>query len=394
LKGEAEAMGAVFNTPEHGHRYTCDECWKGLNRDQFLILEIADFQGHIIGLCYDCAVKLDHWTREDCDGQSYAWKKECKKRHAKRDDVKTRDNQRIRTARFESLMGEALKEPQEPGTSVTQAWRQARAQVVAFLRPAVEDVFEAVSESSEFMKVNFLRIMQRYAKIKEVEAADSSMVVVPLGGGGLQNAVQFLDRIGKETRRFYICRSVSCSERGSFYGANTAWVSTVHENGWQFCCPVCGAPYRAGSKTDAVLPGHHIWVLEREQRVILAEWPESAEEDTIGRLMLNFKEEDLGDYEQMSVDQLQDTIVSMVNASSMPCFFERMELKPATIAYLEEENRKRTRQKKWGWSHLMDGFEGTFYKHAPGNAIMTRKDVKIFLAALYCLSRRLTGGSP
>ena len=387
-------MGAVFDNPDHGKPYTCGECRVGLHRDQFLLCDLADFQGKIYGLCHPCAVEWKQWTREDCDGQSYAWRKECKARHKQRDDIKQRDHQRVRTARFESLMEEALKEKPQPGTSATQAWRHAREQVVAFLRPAVEDVFAAVSESSEFVRSNFVRIMQRYAKLKEVESVDSALVVMPLGGGGVQNAVQFLDRIGRETRRFYICRSVSCSERGSFYGANTSWVSPVHEGGWQFCCPNCGAPYRAGSKTDAVLPGHHIWVLERERRVILAEWPESAEEDTIGRLMLNFKEEDLGDLQALSADELQDTIMKMVDASSMPCFFEKMQLKAETIAYLEGENLKRTKQKKWGWSHLEAGFEGTFCKHGPGNAIMSRKDVKIFLAALFCLSRRHTGGSP
>jgi hypothetical protein len=393
LKSDAEALGAVFVVHEHGKPYTCGECRMGLHRDEFLLLDMADFQGMIYGMCYDCAVEYERWDKEAGDASSWAWKKELKKRHAKRDDVKKRDVQRLRTAKFDSLMEEALKaQPAAGSGAVNQSWKSARAQVVAFLRPAVEDVFEAISESSEAVRVGFLRIMQRYSAVKSVEAADSSMVVAP--GGALGEQMQWLDRIGKETRRFYVCRNKYCGERGNFYGPNTDWVHTIADGGWQFACPVCSAPYRAGSNTESVLPGHHVWVLEREQRVILAEWPESAEEDTIGALMANLQQEDLKDYEQLSVDQLQDKIVELVNKVSMPLSFESMQLKAPTVAYLEEENRKRTRQKKWGWSHLADGFRGTFYRHADDNVVMTRKDVKIFLAALSCLTRRLTGGSP
>ena len=93
--------------------------------------------------------------------------------------------------------------------------------------------------------------------------------------------VQFLHNIMPNTNRFYICRNLSCSDEGSFFGLNTDWISTYADGGWKFACPHCGHPYSMTVRKAGLMPSHHIWHLEKEQSLMLAEWPDSLSEKTI-----------------------------------------------------------------------------------------------------------------
>ena len=210
---------------------------------------------------------------------------------------------------------------------------------------------------------------------------------------------QFLDRVSKDVRRFYICRNVWCTwdkatkaNRGSFYGLNSFWVNTLKHGGGRYACPVCGQPYRPGASSSNHLPGHHLWVMEAEAKIILAEWPNSAEEDALGKMMQVMHADDLAPFEKMDSAELQEAVISMINKCAMPANFEALTVTPAIIKYFEEENKKLARQ-QWSWDHLLDGFNGAFYLHKETDPVMLKDDVKIFLASLNVLVKRMTPGA-
>ena len=376
-KAGAESLGAVYaEAPTHGKPYTCQECREGCHRDGYLLLTLCDWQGGLSGYCYDCAVRFEEWTGQ----KDFSFRKECQKRHKSRDDIKLRDVQRLRQTKFHKLVEEAML---VEGTSKTAARRQ----VVTFFRAAVQDIAETMAGLSADMFGRFQTVLNRYKHVKAGEALDSTTLVVP--GGVLGNSYQWLAQLAKNTYRFFICRSRECSANGSFFGRNTDWVSTVKEGGWHFACPHCGSPYRPGAQSSYYLPGHHVWYLAGQNKMLLAEWPESAEEDTIGAIMQTLSIEDMTPYTGLNNNELQQQIIDIVNASAIPTVFSKYEMNPAIISYLENENSKRTKQKKWGWDHLADGYHGAFFQYTDDMPVMRRKDVKIFLAMMCVLGDRV-----
>ena len=77
-----------------------------------------------------------------------------------------------------------------------------------------------------------------------------------------------------KTNRLLICRNMDCSEFGSFYGFSTDWISTCGAGGWKFACPHCAHPHSMNLQQNrGLIPANYIWQLERNQSVMLAEWP-------------------------------------------------------------------------------------------------------------------------
>ena len=95
--------------------------------------------------------------------QAYAFKKECVNRHNKRDDTKLRDIERLRTTEFKKLRQEARA---EDGVSKSQARRN----VAAFLKAAVEDVIDTMVALSPDLVERLKGCLRRYAAVKEGEA--------------------------------------------------------------------------------------------------------------------------------------------------------------------------------------------------------------------------------
>jgi hypothetical protein len=143
-----------------------------------------------------------------------------------------------------------------------------------------------------------------------------------------------------------------------------------------------------------VLEGHHIWFLRRSNRLLLAEWPNAAEENSISDLMQLAKMDSLEQiraYERYSDDTLQDEIIQLINKCSVPAHFESLQLQPDIVAHLMRQNEVRTKQHPWRWDHLLPTFEGSFYKWQATDPIMRKDDVKRFLAALVVLTNRMDG---
>ena len=187
-----------------------------------------------------------------------------RERHSKRADVKSRDVARLRSGRFEALLEEEM---QTKGTTK----KEARKVVVSFLKAVVEDVEATVAAANPHLKQRYCRVMVMYEKVKVAEAT-SSAIVTP-GGELIKENYQYLHRIANNTMRFFLCRSIWCSEmnggQGNFYGLNTDWIHTEVTGGGQYACPACGSQFKAGSRTTAVIPAHFAMVMTASESVML-----------------------------------------------------------------------------------------------------------------------------
>eukprot|EP00973_Karenia_brevis_P042810 5926160-Karenia_brevis.AAC.1 len=80
-------------------------------------------------------------------------------------------------------------------------------------------------------------------------------------------------------------------------------------------CPVCGTQYKAGQHAangNNTLPAHFVMYFEATKTLMLSEWPCSAEEDAIEKLMEALTEEELGPMEGLSDEDLRMTLTQTV----------------------------------------------------------------------------------
>jgi rubrerythrin len=278
----------------------CSECETAVFRTEFLIEAVnhrgeldpsADWQGRLHGRCLNCCLGkgpyqavsdlLEEHIRSGKDDRQirYVFIKEAKARHAARADTKLRDVKRVRSARFEDLWGEVMKSG--------VARREARAKTLEFLKAASLDIVNTFMTELPQFGERFIAIMQKYARAKEEEAGlapgeqPSSRATEPrdvLDTGALAGTVttrldactsvlkgsnteylQLLDRVGKNTSRYFMCRTPDCDAegRGQYFSANDKWASTASHGGWQWCCPSCGSWYKP-KMSSGRLQYHHV----------------------------------------------------------------------------------------------------------------------------------------
>ena len=126
-------------------------------------------------------------------------------------------------------------------------------------------------------------------------------------------------------------------------------------------------------------------MLEKTKQFLLSAWAASAEEDTIVSLMKLLSEEDLKPWEEMTKNEVQAAVTSMVGHKSIPVYMTKMTLTSDIKDWVSSENNKRTKKKKWSYPMLEDGFNGAFYKVTEDTPIMSEEDTKKFLAAVKVL---------
>lgn len=390
------------------NKYSCRECRQPCYRSDFLIEmtdatgQLApglDFQGFLPGRCYKCcrgdgpsAAAKDMFEekvkRKVPESQIYKeFKKECKLRHIARQDVKENDVKRLRTAKFADLLNLMKNECPDASNS------KLRAMVVTMIEKTVKKVVNFFQKTTEetILSQKFERIMTRYAKIKEAEKEmkDEEGIVIP--GGEFSHECQFLSKISVGVDRYYICRNKDCNPEGNYFGLNTDWISTIEDGGWHFMCPVCGRQYNPGNKTNSSFPFHHIWVMqdtenENKYDMFLSAWAASAEEDTIVRLMQMLSEKDLQPWREMPREEVQAAVTIYVKQNAIPTYFKKMTLTQQVKLHVVNQNAMRTKQKKWGYKAIEDGFYGSYFKFEEGvTPIMTEEDTKAFLAGMYVL---------
>ena len=190
-----EPSDVAMPVPGMTSGYSCAECMKSVYRTNFLIEQwdtlgrIApgeDFQGRLYGRCFSCARGLGRykWVSDVLEDiietgtekdMWFRFSRAAKHRHGQRQDVKTRDIQRLRNKTYDDLMAEAALA--NPGDS-RAAHRRA---VVEFLKPAVRDVMATLSSMSSELQARFKKILDTYVDMKRAEAEDPSSLVEPCG---------------------------------------------------------------------------------------------------------------------------------------------------------------------------------------------------------------------
>eukprot|EP00973_Karenia_brevis_P008751 1182761-Karenia_brevis.AAC.1 len=131
-----------------------------------------------------------------------AFKRDCKRRHNERSDVKKRDVQRLRSRRFEELMTEIGQDEEHRDLPR----HRIRDLVVGFIKATIDDVETTFLNSTPFLKNRAIDIMSKYTQLKQQEAAgDEDGIVQPEGGsicrGRVNPEAQWLDKISNSTYR-------------------------------------------------------------------------------------------------------------------------------------------------------------------------------------------------
>ena len=403
---EAAALGAEWSQEGRGN-YTCCECKRLCFRVEFLITSVTadgelapghDWQGALYGTCYSCFRGRGPWKGEDgfsgkTGSEDFLMKlfaKMSKERHAMRKDVKDRDVQRLRTARYDALLEEEMQKKENKGVNK----KEIRKTVVAFIKAILEDAEATYASLDPHLRARWQKVFVMYEKVKVAEL-NSDAIVIP-GGEIIKENYQYLHRLMNDTARFFLCRSISCSDynggRGNFYGLNTDWIHTEDSGGGQYACPACGQQYRPGSTTTAVIKAHFAMVMMSTNSVMLSAWPAGAEENAIANFMEIAAEHEMKQsfemYRGLPDNDLKSVIVQFVKNASVPADFTKHSLSTRVQRYIDQENTKRTNKKPWSYQHLKDGYVGTFVRVNETTPIQTEEETKEMLAAIKVHSMR------
>ena len=235
-------------------------------------------------------------------------------------------------------------------------------------------------ESTEIVDNNDL-IVEMFSDSESDESVGIVLDNVP-ENVGVQ--VMNLHRIMPGIDRFYICRQVNCTPAGSFFGLITDWISS----GVRFACPACGAPYNRNLVKTGLIPTNHIWHCEATGELMLAEWPETLEENLLRETALACAQHSANiRFTECSKEEIQLKFREVVATHGMK--FSKMKLSPTVISLIQSLNASRgKKQTLFSWDHIKDGYTGAFYKYTRGETpVMKSSDVKVLLAMVYCLMR-------
>jgi hypothetical protein len=168
------------------------------------------------------------------------------------------------------------------------------------------------------------------------------------------HALTFLHSITDSVHRFYICRHIACRT----FSLNTHWVKNKWDS--KFRCPNCGERYWPARKQAGYMKASHIYVLENTKKTdepptyILAEWPETADENWALQMMeaqANLTVDDNLKSEQ----ELITDIASLVVNHAQRFRFEQRQL-TAEAKYVVDEAKKVQFKEEWTYEHLLNGF--------------------------------------
>ena len=231
---------------------------------------------------------------------------------------------------------------------------------------------------------------QLYEEMLRIQAEEGDMQGIPCPRPEVTRVhVQYLHQVMPLTNCFFICRQQGCTDKGSFVGLNTDWVSTAAAGGWKFVCPVCGNPYSMNLNKTGLIPANHIWHLETTGQLMLAEWPESLEEKSINEgAVLMAEHAAQQKFTELSREEVELKIGEVVANHVVPKpLFEKMQLSDKVIdAVTWLNNTRGNGELPYSWDHIKTGFTGGFYKYIEGESPVMKSDqVKDYLAMLYCL---------
>ena len=195
-----------------------------------------------------------------------------------------------------------------------------RQQCFDFCRKAAKGAHAAFERSDPELCNALLMIARKYKQRKCIQADWGDLVGIPCSHPERTGQeVQYLHRILPETNRFFICRNLECSAEGCFFGYNTDWISTCAQGGWKFACPHCAHPYSMNlQKKRGLLQANHIWHLEKDQSLMLAEWPDSLTERAINESAVVMAEHaEKRQFDKLSHDDVKLKIASAVSKTAV-----------------------------------------------------------------------------
>ena len=138
------------------------------------------------------------------------------------------------------------------------------------------------------------------------------------------------------------------------------------------------------------MPANHMWHLEKDQSVMLAEWPDTVTELAINESAAVMAEHAMKqEFDKLSHHEVNIKIACAVSKTAVKCGeFRTMQLSEKVMSDIAHLNSTRgARTLEYSWAHLTaNGYKGTFYKFVKGvTPVMKAADCMDYLSLLYCL---------
>ena len=92
-------------------------------------------------------------------------------------------------------------------------------------------------------------------------------------GSDKTHLLQLFHKVADGTYRFFVCRVLECL----FVGRNDQWAHTV-PHGWKWACPRCRQVFNPGS---GALKATLCYMLPKRKKIVLGNWPATAEESAL-----------------------------------------------------------------------------------------------------------------
>ena len=255
-----------------------------------------------------------------------------------------------------------------------------------------EDAHAAMKEAHPDLYKALKEVARNFKEWKRIQAEEGDSRGIPCPHPKRTGVeVQYLHQIFPKNNRFFICRNLYCSDDGSFFGYNTDWVSTCAAGGWKFACPHCGQPYTMSlTKKPGLMPANHIWHNEKDNTLMLAEWPDTVTEQAINESAAVVAENATNKkFDELTHDEVKVKIASAVSKTAVKLGeFRTMQISRKVIGDIAYRNSTRgAKTLEYSWAHLTaNGYRGTFYKFVPGvTPVMKAADCMDYLSLLYCL---------
>ena len=224
-------------------------------------------------------------------------------------------------------------------------------------------------------------------KMKEWEEV-VEQIVAKMPSGTSMNVYKCLF---PKTNRLLICRSMDCSEFGSFYGFSTNWISSCDAGGWKFACPHCAHPHSMNLQQNLeLIPANYIWQLESNQSVMLAEWPNNVNEKAFNMSAEMMAEHAVKHkFDRLSQAEVTVKIGYAVSKTAVAIGELRtMKLSKKVMTHIAHLNSNcGSTTLPYSCDHLIaNGYRGRFFKFVPGvTPVMKAADCMDYLSLHYCL---------
>ena len=141
------------------------------------------------------------------------------------------------------------------------------------------------------------------------------------------------------------------------------------------------------------MPANHIWHNEKDNTLMLAEWP-----DTVTELAINKSAAAVAqhatqqEFDKLSHEDVKIKIASAVSKTAVKVGeFSTMPLSLKVMNDLAYKNSTRGKNTlEYSWAHLTaNGYRGTFYKFVEGETpVMKAAHCMDFLSLIYCLMQQ------